>query len=168
MKLIILIYIYSITFFMVSSIKIRRNNYYINSNIFRSKNTNSLTHNKSAYANNNNKGQTYIQKAQSCITDIRKDFFKQVINNINTYGIAIAVFAFSSLLGLFYKTKNKKNNENATKNLNNDENELSKYRCMKCNLLIYPAKGREQKFLKDNYICPNCGQSDMGKYNTRK
>ncbi|EAA15189.1 hypothetical protein, partial [Plasmodium yoelii yoelii] len=50
---------------------------------------------------------------------------------------------------LFYKTKNKKNNENATKNLNNDENELSKYRCMKCNLLIYPAKGREQKFLKD-------------------
>lgn len=152
---------------MVSSIKIRRNNYYINSNIFRSKRTNSFPNNKSVYANNN-KGQTYIQKTQSCITDIRKGFFKQVVNNINTYGIAIAVFAFSSLLGLFYKTKNKKNNENATKNLDNDENELSKYRCVKCNLLIYPAKGREQKFLKDNFICPNCGQSNMGKYNTRK
>ncbi|CAD2100039.1 conserved Plasmodium protein, unknown function [Plasmodium vinckei] len=167
MKLGILIYIYSITFFMVSSIKINKNNYYISSNVFRSKSINNLPHNKSVYANSN-KGQTYIQKAQSCITDIRKGFFKQVVNNINTYGIAIAVFAFSSLLGLFYKVANKKNNGNATKDLDNDENGLPKYRCVKCNLLIYPAKGREQKFLKDNYICPNCGQSDMGKYNTRK
>lgn len=61
----------------------------------------------------------------------------------------LLVILFVSLTGLFYKTKNKKNNENATKNLDNDENELSKYRCVKCNLLIYPAKGREQKFLKD-------------------
>ena len=49
---------------------------------------------------------------------------------------------------MLFKDLIKGKKDNIKSNQSNDEN-LFKYMCAKCNLVIYPAKGREQKFLKD-------------------
>ncbi|SBS89327.1 conserved Plasmodium protein, unknown function, partial [Plasmodium malariae] len=48
----------------------------------------------------------------------------------------------------FYK-RGEKETGKKTNDSYKSNNELSKYRCVKCNLVMFPAKGREQKFLKE-------------------
>ncbi|SBS87126.1 conserved Plasmodium protein, unknown function [Plasmodium ovale curtisi] len=69
----------------------------------------------------------------------------------------------SSFLRLLYKNRWKEANT-----LSGNQKELFKYRCVKCNMVMFPAEGREQKFLKKSFICPNCGQSNMDKHLSKK
>ncbi|ETW39906.1 hypothetical protein PFMG_04778 [Plasmodium falciparum IGH-CR14] len=151
-----------IIIYTVSSIKIKRNIYYINNNILKNlySNTNILkSHNKI----NITKEENYLKKLHSNISKIGNNIYK----NINPFNIAVTIFTFCSLIGLLFKDLIKGKKDNIKSNQSNDEN-LFKYMCAKCNLVIYPAKGREQKFLKDDYICPNCGKSNMDKHNLIK
>ncbi|KYN94024.1 hypothetical protein PRSY57_1436400 [Plasmodium reichenowi] len=151
-----------IIIYTISSIKIKRNIYYINNNILKNlySNTNLLkSHNKINIA----KEENYLKKLHSNISKIGNNIYK----NINPLNIAVTIFTFCSLIGFLFKDLIKGKKDNIKSNQSNDEN-LFKYMCAKCNLVIYPAKGREQKFLKDDYICPNCGKSNMDKHNLIK
>ncbi|CRH03780.1 conserved Plasmodium protein, unknown function [Plasmodium relictum] len=162
MKLYLLIFIYTISCVTVFSIKIQRNIHFINSKII--KNTQKKDKTLKKHINLINNERNYLHKLQSSITNIGINFGKR----INLFKLSIIIFTFSSLVvGLFYKKREKEKYEK----VNNSEicnKELFKYKCIKCNLVIFPAKGREKKFLKENFICPNCGESNMDKYLTKK
>ncbi|CRG95875.1 conserved Plasmodium protein, unknown function [Plasmodium gallinaceum] len=163
MRLYLLIFIYIVTCVTVFSIKIQRNIHYINNKILNNIQKKNKTLKKHFNLNSHN-DQTYLHKIQSNITNVGKNFSKR----INFFKISVIIFTFSSLIaGLFYKKREKEKNENVD-NSKNCEKEFFKYKCVKCNLVIFPAKGREKKFLKDNFICPNCGESNMDKYLTKK
>ncbi|SCP06060.1 conserved Plasmodium protein, unknown function [Plasmodium ovale] len=142
MKLLAFMYIFTAPFVLTLSIRFERNLHYINNHIL----TNSKTKNKptkqitSLYNHNE---QTYLQKAQAGISHIRKNLGKG--------------------FGLLYKNRWKEANT-----LSGNQKELFKYRCVKCNMVMFPAEGREQKFLKKSFICPNCGQSNMDKHLSKK
>ncbi|GAW82865.1 conserved Plasmodium protein, unknown function [Plasmodium gonderi] len=107
---------------------------------------------------NVHKEQNYFKTIQFNIT--------KVVNGVNNpYNLALIVFAFSSLIGFLYKRKKEKTTE---PNESTGSENLFKYKCMKCNLVIFPAKGREQRFVKDSLICPNCGESNMNKHQTKE
>ncbi|SBT78714.1 conserved Plasmodium protein, unknown function [Plasmodium ovale] len=140
MKLLAFMYIFTAPFVLTLSVRFERNLHYINNNIL----TNSKTNNKpTKYITSlyNHNEQTYLQKAQAGISHIRKNLGK----------------------GLFYKNQWK---EAGTPS--GSQKELFKYRCVKCNMVMFPAEGREQKFLKKSFICPNCGQSNMDKHLSKK
>lgn len=81
--------------------------------------------------------------------------------------VATVIFTLGSLTSL-YIYKNLKIKENQRNKSESDDGQLYKYRCEKCNLVMFPAKGREKKFLKQNDVCPNCKNSNMSKIATQK
>ncbi|SBT39836.1 conserved Plasmodium protein, unknown function [Plasmodium ovale wallikeri] len=162
MKLLAFMYIFTAPFVLTLSVRFERNLHYINNNIL----TNSKTNNKpTKYITSlyNHNEQTYLQKAQAGISHIRKNLGKGFGKGINSFAIAIIFLALTSVTGLFYKNQWK---EAGTPS--GSQKELFKYRCVKCNMVMFPAEGREQKFLKKSFICPNCGQSNMDKHLSKK
>ncbi|SBT72064.1 conserved Plasmodium protein, unknown function [Plasmodium malariae] len=172
MRLYTLTCIYIVVVFVSTlSVKIQRSIHYINNKILKNTRINNKAPKNFVHINNH-KEQTYLQKVQSNIAQagetlgekLGKKFGKGINNPIS---IAAIIFAISSVIGFFYKRGEKEIGEK-TNDSYKTNNELSKYRCVKCNLVMFPAKGREQKFLKENFICPNCGQSNMDKHVAKK
>lgn len=102
----------------------------------------------------------FLDKIKSEILLVGRNLIKSPI----LFKMTSVVFMLGGFIGLFIYKKSKGDEKKWDQSSSSNETvQLFKYKCEKCNLVMFPAKGREKKFLKQNDICPNCGNSNMSK-----
>ncbi|CAG9475554.1 conserved Plasmodium protein, unknown function [Plasmodium vivax] len=144
--------------FATRGVKVQRSYHYISTQVFRSAYA-KKTAKKKALSLSPHREETYLEAVQSNIV--------KATRGVNSpCGLAIITLALGSLVGLLYKRRKATTGEGP--HGPSARGDLFKYKCVKCNLVIFPAKGRDQKFVKENFICPNCGQSNMNKHLTKE
>lgn len=145
----------------------QRKLHFINTNISRC-NTNFLMRKKKENAKNSvspikgafTETPFSLEKIKSEILLVGRKVMKSPI----LFKMTTVVFLLGGFVGLFIYKKSKGNEKEWDQSSSPNESvQLFKYKCEKCNLVMFPAKGREKKFLKQNDICPNCGNSNMSK-----
>lgn len=145
----------------------QRKLHFINTNVSRC-NTNFLMRKKKEIAKNlvspikgsSTETPFSLEKIKSDILLVGRKLIKRPL----LFKMTTVVLMLGGFVGLFiYKKSQGDKKEQDQSPSPNETAQLFKYKCEKCNLVMFPAKGREKKFLKQNDICPNCGNSHMSK-----
>ncbi|ANQ06651.1 Uncharacterized protein PCOAH_00007640 [Plasmodium coatneyi] len=157
MKIYIFAYVCILSIFATRGVKIQRTCHYICTQVLRNAYAKKTA--KKALNLNPHREETYLEAVQSNIA-------KATRGVKSPFGLAIMTLALGSLVGLLYKRRKETTTEGP--HGSGGSSGLFKYKCVKCNLVIFPSKGRDQKFVKENFICPNCGQSNMNKHHTKE
>ncbi|KJP88980.1 hypothetical protein AK88_01272 [Plasmodium fragile] len=139
MKIYIFAYVCLLSIFATRGVKIERPCNYICTQVLRSAYGTKKTAKRKALNLNPHGEETYLEA-------VRSNIAKAATRGVKSpFGLAIITLALGSLVGLLYKRRKETTGVHGS----GGSSGLFKYKCVKCNLVIFPSKGRDQKFVKE-------------------
>ncbi|EUD66504.1 hypothetical protein C922_03138 [Plasmodium inui San Antonio 1] len=158
MKIYIFAYVFILSIFASRGVKLE-NSHYIRTQLLKRAHA-KKTAKKKVLKLNPRREENYLETIQSNIA--------KAARGVNSPGgLIIMTLALGSLVGFFYKHRQETTGEgshgssgssgSSGSTRSTPSSGLFKYKCVKCNLVIFPSKGRDQKFVKE------VGKGEVGK-----